>query len=102
MRGIAPQAATLSEERTTRATIEVHDFFSQYYPSIWGCLDLCRKLISIWRKLKLLQNRMKNPIGLLGVYNKKLCKKEMACYFFFPDDFGLRSSVIQIFFFSLK
>ena len=55
------------------------------------------KNMIFWRKIKLLLvHRMKNPMASRGKHNERIIQEtKWPIIFFFPDDFGLSSPVIQ-------
>ena len=76
----------------TRATIEVQHFFSNTtYPTIWK-LKTCPSQELIWRKLKLVPRAKSHR---LCSYKQRESREKQHL---FPDDFGLRSPVVQIYF----
>ena len=70
----------------TRATIEVHHFFSNTTPHFGSLRPLSQNLTWV--------NRMKKSHGP-GTQRRIMQKKNGLLFIFFPDDFGLRSPVIQ-------
>ena len=73
---------------STRATIEVHHCFSEL-SSVWELKTSARK--PIWR-----ENKTDTPDAKYhGLGTRRESCQKIACYDFFPDDCGLRSSFIQ-------